>query len=848
MPARLPRPNFEFRSLIPAALLAAFAWIALAPEGADAQQRPAPELQEAYFAWDEGRYIESMEAYLGVLRGPDGEAHRREAALLTGELHPVRELDDDGRLIRISPDGEWLAWSRQLDGEWFSYAEPAAGGERRSFPSQLIALSGSGLAAHATDSEMVVTTLASGEESRIGLEGLRPAGLAFQPDADLLYLAAAREGEGDRVALYRAQAPNWSPERVDLEYPVAVDPQPLPGGEVLLFTVPTRSPFSTSQADATPTGGPGLGLLDLRTGATSILTASDVSVARDGSFVALYRAPSDGEPGRIVGASLTEGIPSGDDELITLVESELRIGDPAVSPSGDRLAYKAMPHTDWEIFLVPTDGSAALSPGTAADPAEGIERVTREIQHDQFPDWIDDDRLLALKGEFRHRRSYLYDLAGDQEYRIFHNNTLRTIAPEYEWVPSPDGSGILLTAERDGDTIDPRRAVFWVELSAEVTLDALIDRLEANLDYERELLAEGEARFAPIADEAAMITDRILPGRIFHYADHLYRMGSKFIGQPGNLPAVEYLAETLESWGYEVELEWFEPRGIRSANVVARLPGTENPELVYVISSHFDSVLPSPGADDNTSGTTALLEAARVLADHPRKATVEFVLFTAEEAGLIGAREYVARAAESGKQIVGVLNNDMIGWTRSHRLDNTIRYSNPGIMRIQHAAAHFFSDLITYDALYYRGTDGAVFYEAYGDIVGGIGSYPVLGNPNYHQRTDQVETINHRLVAEVSRTTAASIMLLADSPARLGELRVEGRDGDRVELAWAPAPEQGVTGYRVQIRAEDGTVRQLETVTEPRAVVTGVEAGDVFEVRAIRDNGTEGWDWARQPL
>ncbi len=151
-----------------------------------------------------------------------------------------------------------------------------------------------------------------------------------------------------------------------------------------------------------------------------------------------------------------------------------------------------------------------------------------------------------------------------------------------------------------------------------------------------------------------------------------------------------------------------------------------------------------------------------MLRDRPRRTTVQLAFLTAEEAGLRGAREFVRRAQEAGTPIAGVLNNDMVGWSGTHRLDNTVRYSSAEIRDVQHAAATLFSRLITYDARYYRGTDAGVFYEAYGDIVGGIGSYPVLGNPNYHQPTDRLETVDHRLVAEVSRTTVATIMLLAD--------------------------------------------------------------------------------------
>ena len=79
--------------------------------------------------------------------------------------------------------------------------------------------------------------------------------------------------------------------------------------------------------------------------------------------------------------------------------------------------------------------------------------------------------------------------------------------------------------------------------------------------------------------------------------------------------------------------------------MVATLRGTVNPELVYVVSSHYDSVEAGPGADDDSSGTAALLEAARVMADHPLPATVVFASFTGEEGGLSAAASSSAALA-----------------------------------------------------------------------------------------------------------------------------------------------------------------------------------------------------------
>ena len=87
-----------------------------------------------------------------------------------------------------------------------------------------------------------------------------------------------------------------------------------------------------------------------------------------------------------------------------------------------------MPKEDWEIYVAARDGKDET-------------RVTREIQHDILPRFLTNDRLIATIGEARHRRSHLYDLTSLKRTRLFHNNTVRTIAPEYVWAPAPTAPG-----------------------------------------------------------------------------------------------------------------------------------------------------------------------------------------------------------------------------------------------------------------------------------------------------------------------------------------------------------------------------------------------------------------------
>jgi hypothetical protein len=493
-----------------------------------------------------------------------------------------------------------------------------------------------------------------------------------------------------------------------------------------------------------------------------------------------------------------------------------------------------MTRDDWEVYSANRDGT-------------GEARLTRDIQHDLLPRFIGANRLLWVVGEPRHRRAYIYDLAAGRSFRLFHNNTVRTIAPEYQWLVSADGSQVLVGSERDGDTVSPERGIYLVDLRKKITKGALLARLKSNLARETALKAASTKTFAPISDDVKRVVGTASVTRVYGYEKALFDFDSKHISRPGNKLAADYLFNTYASFGYTPEYQWFENRnalGGKTANVFATLRGTVNPELVYVVSSHFDSVAGGPGADDDSSGTAALLEAARVLADNPMPATIIFASFTGEEAGLLGSREFVRQAVANKMQVVGALNNDMIGFANDQRLDNTIRYSNPGIRDIQHGAAMLFTRLITYDAVYFKGTDAAAYYDAYGDIVGGIGSYPVLSSPHYHQPHDLLEFENHELITETSKTTVATLMLLASSPSRIRDIKVETANGGAI-VTWAPSPEKGITSYIVTYGPPSAPTSRRTVVKTPRVQLASIAPGSVVAVKAVNAKGLEGWDWAR---
>jgi hypothetical protein len=129
--------------------------------------------------------------------------------------------------------------------------------------------------------------------------------------------------------------------------------------------------------------------------------------------------------------------------------------------------------------------------------------------------------------------------------------------------------------------------------------------------------------------------------------------------------------------------------------------------------------------------------------------------------------------------------------------------------------------------------------------VGGIGSYPVLSNPHYHQSHDFLEFINHQLIAETSKTTAATLMLLASSPSRLKDVRIENRTASATTVTWTPSPEKGISSYLVTYGPENAPPTGRVTAKTARAALPAVPAGTVVAVKAVNAQGLEGWDWAR---
>jgi hypothetical protein len=133
-------------------------------------------------------------------------------------------------------------------------------------------------------------------------------------------------------------------------------------------------------------------------------------------------------------------------------------------------------------------------------------------------------------------------------------------------------------------------------------------------------------------------------------------------------------------------------RSIILGNVVATLKGTDpNDNRIFLISGHLDNMRSSPtdsigdapGANDDGSGTAAVIECARIMSKHSFPATIIFIAVSGEEQGLLGAAYMAEKAKKGSWNIEAVLNNDIMGSNNSNEtniIDNTkIRVFSEGL-------------------------------------------------------------------------------------------------------------------------------------------------------------------------
>jgi hypothetical protein len=277
----------------------------------------------------------------------------------------------------------------------------------------------------------------------------------------------------------------------------------------------------------------------------------------------------------------------------------------------------------------------------------------------------------------------------------------------------------------------------------------------------------GEA--ADPAELAAEVDEDQLLGTILALQD----LGTRFTFSSGDEAAADYLVGRLESYGLTVERDPFDAGGVQAENVIARLPGVEEPDVVYVFSAHYDSISVdpmnvAPGADDNATGVAAVVEAARILSTHRFRYSLWFVLTAAEEQGSLGSAHMVGWLSSEGVDVRGVIAPDMIGYWPLGDGDAFDILGDPASTELVDRMAAWATTLgvahktwIQHNYCY--GDDHTNFQEAGFPAITPMDcveahNIPASGEstPHYHMPTDRTDTLHMPFTTRVAGVIVAT--------------------------------------------------------------------------------------------
>ncbi len=289
------------------------------------------------------------------------------------------------------------------------------------------------------------------------------------------------------------------------------------------------------------------------------------------------------------------------------------------------------------------------------------------------------------------------------------------------------------------------------------------------------------------------------------------------------------------------------PQPTNLTNVYAVLKGTTNPDRVYVVSGHYDSMCTSPtdaecdapGANDDASGTAAVVEMARVMSKQKFDATIIFMAVPGEEQGLLGAAYFAQQALEKKMDIEAMFTNDIIGGVTTFKNAanrQTVRVFSEGVPSNEteqqantrrgtggendspsRQLARFIKEsadvytpkfpvtMIYRRDRYLRGGDHIPFLEKGFTAVRITETNEDYDHQHQNVRTengkfygDTPEFVDYGYVANVTRVNAASLARLAMAPARPKNVgMVTARLGNDTELKWDANPEADLAGYEI---------------------------------------------------
>lgn len=280
----------------------------------------------------------------------------------------------------------------------------------------------------------------------------------------------------------------------------------------------------------------------------------------------------------------------------------------------------------------------------------------------------------------------------------------------------------------------------------------------------------GQSFIQAYKDRADMVTQTNISTNLQEFAG----FGIKKTGTTANNNALNWLKNKYLSYGYTVNNmseDSFTYGSSTSKNLIITKTGTVYPNKYVIICGHYDTIV-GPGVSDNGSGTSIILEAARILKNVPTEYSIKFIHFSGEEQGLVGSNHYVNNVAyQNGSQVLDiklVLNIDQVGGLLGNN-NNTITCERDtgGVSSNNAASTVVTQELMNCTTLYsplqtnlsYAYSSDYMPFEAKGYTITGF--YETIQSNNEHTVSDTFANLDPVYVFNVGKAAVGALQHFA---------------------------------------------------------------------------------------
>jgi aminopeptidase YwaD len=343
-----------------------------------------------------------------------------------------------------------------------------------------------------------------------------------------------------------------------------------------------------------------------------------------------------------------------------------------------------------------------------------------------------------------------------------------------------------------------------VEIDPAVKFDAKygsgitpLRRHDLEISYHRPKIYDKNANLAGI--DLDSLIGLIQQDSVESYLYRLEAFQTRLTGTDSNYAARDWIAAKFASFGYDsvvidpfIGSQLWDRVPVQSYNVVCTKVGTRYPDRQIIVGGHFDAVPDCPGADDNGTGTTGVLEIARALKDIETEMTFVFIAFDSEESWMWGSYHYADSVGAENANIIYMQNLDMIGHFANS--DHADLYYGPEI-----AYSILWGDLadslvgITGDLSGYTASDHTPFMDNGYDVT-----FVQEKNfsTHYHQPSDSTTYINFEYMTRMIKASLATVYTInfLPPPVRLISVLDVG-DGQSLQVTWEPGDPGMVDHY-----------------------------------------------------